>query len=356
MVTQVSNAKSNRGLVLAAPGELELREKDRPVPGHGEVLLEVIACGLCGTDAHAVRSKTAANVILGTTLGHEIVGSAIDHGPGVPNDVVGQRFVVLPNIRCEQCNPCREGLVNLCDNFVHIGSLRDGGIGEYVTVPLPYLVPVPAQTPDRVAALAEPLGCALNGIQEGGWKPGDSALIMGAGPIGLLFTAVAKLSDVHPIIVSEPSPTRRALAQKVGADVVIDPMASDPVEATRDATNGGATVAVDSVGHQLRTGILSARKGGRVLLFGLDNRPLTLEESGEIVLRGLSILGIFISRNTLPRAVSLLGKHAQAFSPIITDVYPLSEWKSAFDRLLSGGADGKILVQPDRKPNGATAI
>jgi threonine dehydrogenase-like Zn-dependent dehydrogenase len=95
---------------------------------------------------------------------------------------------------------------------------------------------------------------------------------------------------------------------------------------------------------------LSAPKGGRVLLFGLDNRPITLEESGEIVLRGLSILGIFISRNTLPRAVSLLSKHAEAFSPIVTDVYPLSEWKSAFDRLLSGGADGKILVQPDRNP------
>ena len=132
-------------------------------------------------------------------------------------------MVVVPNYPCRQCASCKSGLINLCDNFEHIGSHSDGGLAEWLWVPEEFLHAVPAGLDPYVAALAEPLSCVLNGTTRASWGPAEPVVILGAGPIGLLFLAVAKLSGAGPVIVSEPNPARAALARDVGADYVVDP-------------------------------------------------------------------------------------------------------------------------------------
>jgi L-iditol 2-dehydrogenase len=152
----------NRRLAFAGPGALSLEESAAPSLGRGDdVILEVLACGLCGTDAHALRDPLAAGLSPGRVLGHEIVGRVAAAREGLEAEI-GSLQVVLPNLRCGHCRPCRDGRVNLCDHFVHVGFGRDGGLARYVALPSQTLVGVPNGLHPDVAVLAEPLGCVLN--------------------------------------------------------------------------------------------------------------------------------------------------------------------------------------------------
>ena len=256
---------------------------------------------------------------------------------------VGAGVVVAPNYPCLRCESCHRGLINLCDDFRHVGSGVDGGLAEYLVVPAEFLHLVPAGLDLVLAALAEPLACVLNGTERARWSPGDPVVILGAGPIGLLFLAMAKLSGAGPIVVSEPSPDRAARARVLGADAVVDPSDDTHVQRITDLT-GGARVVVDTLGTLLSTAVTVAGKRGQILVFGIDETATVPVKPSMIVAKELTIEGVYISRGTFPAALNLLARHQDLFAQVVSDHIDLSQWQTAKALLLANGASGKILV------------
>jgi threonine dehydrogenase-like Zn-dependent dehydrogenase len=280
----------------------------------------------------------------GVVIGHEFVGKVSAVGEGVTETSVGERVTAVPNINCQTCWYCRSGQVNLCENFVHIGSGRDGGAAEYVTVPERLIVPVPDSLSDQMATLAEPLACVLNGTKTAAVHPGETVLILGAGPIGLLYQMIFKAAGAQ-VIVSEPGEQRAALAKELGADVVVDPREQDPLEAVRSATDGrGADVSVDSVGMLLVDAINAVRKGGRVLVFGLNEEARAELPVVEIAYRELHIHGVYIGKGTFPLAIELLDRNEIGFDRLLTHEFEFGQAMDAVDAARSGEAIKALLV------------
>jgi 2-desacetyl-2-hydroxyethyl bacteriochlorophyllide A dehydrogenase len=335
-----------RAGVFAGEGVLEIRDVPEPeVVGDDDVLVRVRACGICGSDLRALAVPPLMTFDEGVVMGHEFVGEVIDAGPAAA-DLLGRRVAVLPNVNCGRCAYCKAGELNRCEDFRHIGASRDGAFAERVVVPTQYAHVVPEGLPDDVAALAEPLACVLNGTIRAGLRPGTSALVLGAGPIGLLFAVVAKAAGAHPIVVSEPSPERARRARDAGADVVVDPSAESVADVVRKHTGGlGAEVAIDAVGSLLPDALDSLRKGGKAIVFGMDDRARCEVAPSRIATRELSIEGVYITRGTFPLALELLAERTEEFAALITHRIPLEEIASGVEAMRDGSAV-KVLVYP----------
>jgi threonine dehydrogenase-like Zn-dependent dehydrogenase len=281
----------------------------------------------------------------GVVVGHEFSGTIVDIGDEASLEP-GSRVVVHPNIWCQTCWYCRSGHTNLCDRFVHIGSMRDGGAAELCVVPERLVYRVDDDLPFELAALTEPLACVLNGTRQARVHPGDSVLVLGGGPIGLLYLLLFKAAGASPLIVSEPSPHRAQWAHEFGADVVLDPREGEIGSAVRELTEGrGVDVAVDSVGSLLGDAVASVRKAGRALVFGLNERVEVTIRPADLAYREVSIEGIYIARGTFPLAVRLLSENTLGFDRLVTHTLDLAQFDEAID-LLRAGEAVKALVVP----------
>ena len=332
-----------KAVVYEAPGHVNLQERAKPqrlTPT--DVLVRIVACGLCGTDQRAISDPPLMSCDPGRTIGHEISAVVVEADAlGVLS--VGEGVVVAPNYPCLLCQSCRRGLINLCDDFKHVGSGVDGGLAEYLVVPAEFLHVVPAGLDLALAALAEPLACVLNGTNRAQWNPGDPVVILGAGPIGLLFLIMAKLSGAGPIIVSEPGVNRASRAKALGADAVVDPRDETHLQRIIDLT-GGARVVVDTLGTLLATAVAVAGKRGQILVFGIDETATIPIKPSLIVAKELTIEGVYISRGTFPAALNLLARNQDLFAHVVSDRIDLAQWQTAKTMLLSNGAAGKILI------------
>src|SRR5215211_4816830 len=235
-----------RGAVFANIGELAMMERDVPVlERQHEVILDVQACGICGTDLHILTDPPGQPATIGCVLGHEIVGVVSEAGEDVVSLRSGDRVVVAPNISCGQCVWCRRGLRNHCDRFTTIGIYQDGGLAPHVSVPAENCYPISSDVPSHIAALAEPLSTVVNGVRLAQLFPGESAVVIGAGPAGLMYAALLRFAGTT-VTVLEPSEVRASLATEMGVAHTIDPTREDPVDAVRDLTGGlGADVVID---------------------------------------------------------------------------------------------------------------
>jgi threonine dehydrogenase-like Zn-dependent dehydrogenase len=334
-----------RAAVFGGDGKVEI--VDRPQPSAelpDDIVIKIQANGLCGSDLRAFATPPQMKYDVGVIVGHEFSGVVAEAGPQATL-AIGDRLTVHPNIWCQQCYYCRSNRINLCDNFVHIGSMRDGGAAEYCVVPERMAYRLPDSLPVDRAALAEPLACVLNGTARAAITPGESALVLGGGPIGLLYLMMFKAAGAFPLIVSEPAATRAGWAWELGADEVIDPRATDVVAAVRDLTGGrGADVAVDAVGTQLREAVLSVGKAGRVLTFGLNERATATLEPSALAYGEISIRGVYIAKGTFQRAIDLLADNRMGFERLITRTYPLEEIGAAIEDLRSGTVAKGLLI------------
>jgi len=337
-----------KAVVFQSPSHVHLLDRPEPQPGGtGESLITVIACGLCGSDQRTMTDPPKMPCKPDTVLGHEIVGRITTPAAG-SRFTAGDVVVVVPNYPCRDCHSCRRGLINLCDHFNHIGAITDGGLTERLWVPDEFLHPVPPGLDPHIAVLAEPLACVLNGTTRARWVSGEAAVVLGAGPIGQLFTVVAKLSGVAPLIVTEPIPARAQLARELGADHVIDPSQNDALERIAQLAGGhGVPTVIDSVGTLLRSALTLVAKGGEVFVFGVDHAAEITIAPTTIVDKEVSIHGIYIAKGTFPLAMSLLSAHQELFGKIVTDRYPIDEWERAKHTLVNTSAAGKILVTND---------
>jgi threonine dehydrogenase-like Zn-dependent dehydrogenase len=335
-----------RAAIFEGNGKVAIAERADPkVSRPDDVLIRIAANGLCGSDLRALATPPEMVYDQGVIVGHEFSGTIEDVGDEVTLEP-GARVVVHPNIWCQTCWYCRSGHTNLCDRFVHIGSMRDGGAAELCVVPERMVYRVQDEMAFDVAALAEPLACVLNGTKQASIHPGESVLILGGGPIGLLYLILLKAAGASPLIVSEPAPHRARWARDLGADEVVDPRAANVQDVVRELTEGrGVDVAVDSVGALLPDAVASVRKAGRVLVFGLNERIEATIRPVDLVYREISISGVYIARGTFPLAVKLLTENKLGFDRLVTHRLELEQFDEAIELLRTGEAV-KALVVP----------
>jgi L-iditol 2-dehydrogenase len=241
-----------RATTFVEPGNVTVVDRPDPRAGDGELTMRVAAASLCASDVRVYKGEKRANA--GVVPGHEIAGVIDGVGSGVDGFAEGDRVIVCPIIACGHCRFCLVGLVNRCTSRRTLGYDLDGGFAERLLVPreivgLGQVFPVPDALPLDTAALTEPSACVLASLELCRIAPGASLAIIGAGPMGLLHLLLGHAVGAAPIIVSEPVAERRAIAERWGADAVLDPATDDVRAAVLDATGGyGADGVVLSVG------------------------------------------------------------------------------------------------------------
>ena len=347
-----------RAAVFLGPDQMELRDMARPDAGSGEVLVKVAACAVCGTDLRILSGGKTRGVAPPRVLGHEIAGEIVALGEGAGQLTqlrVGQRVTMAPGIPCLACRFCNTGNENLCRNRSALGYRYDGGFAEYMMVPAVAVArgnmfPIPDRLSDSEAALAEPLACVVNGQRKSQIGLGDVVVVIGAGPIGLMHLQLSRMAGARKLIVSEPSPQRRALAGELGATRTVDPTAENLSEVVKAETDGdGADVVIAAIGvTQVVNQLLSiTRPGGRVNLFagysgtGEAKIEANLIHYGELILTGTSAC----TREDFRQALNVLETGQLNMRALATHHFPLEQVADAFTTTRTG-AGLRVIVNP----------
>jgi len=251
------------------PHSLRVVTKDVRKPREDEVLVRVEACGVCGTDVHIMEgtSRSSPPVV----LGHEYAGRVEETGKGILGFRPGQKVAIDPNIACGRCFYCRRGLVHLCSNLRALGVDIDGGMAEYCVVPVGQMYELPEEMSAELCAFIEPVSCAVHGIDRAGIRPGDTVAILGGGTIGLIMLQLARSAGASRTFVVEPLGHKRAIAEHLGADAVLNPAETDIRSALFDVTGEGADVVLECAGRAdtMELAVNLARRGGVVEFFGV---------------------------------------------------------------------------------------
>lgn len=328
-----------RAAVLTDTGTVSLEE--RPVPTlrrADDVVLAVECCGICGTDLQILSVPPGHPATAGVVLGHEIVGTVVEVGEDVTRVRLGDRVVVAPNVSCGQCVWCRRGLVNHCEHFTTHGVFADGGLAARVVVPARTCFPIAVDVPSHVAALAEPLSTVVNGVRLADVFPGETAAVIGAGPIGLMFAALLRSAGAT-VVAIEPTELRARIADALGADRVVAP--ADAVAAVEELTGGlGADVVVDAVGSQFPVALDLVRKAGRIVLFGMRQQAHADLVQVRITRDELTVLGGYVGRpeDVFPTAVRLLEQGRPDLELLVTHRIGLDGLPEAIEELRAGRA------------------
>ena len=329
--------------VFAGDGRLVIEDRVEPEPGPGEVLVEVEACGVCGSDLAVLDVPPRHPATPGVILGHEFVGRVTALGTGARGVAVGTRVVVDPDPKCGSCGPCRAGRPSNCEHIVALGVYRDGALARLVTTPAETCHPIRDDVPATLAALAEPLACVVNGTNRAALRPGESAVVFGAGAIGCLFTAVLHAAGASMLVVVEPNPERAPVPLAMGATQVLTP---DEWARRRPVLlPAGADVVVDAVGSVLPAAIEAAGMGARVVLFGMNINARPSVHQVEITEKGLTVMGTYITNFTFPQAIRLIESGALDLAPLVSEVLPLARVEEGLAALKSGRAT-KVVITP----------
>jgi (R,R)-butanediol dehydrogenase/meso-butanediol dehydrogenase/diacetyl reductase len=339
--------------------DVRLDDVPAPAPATGEVLIEVAACGLCGSDLHEYLHgpvyipKTPHPLTGGmppVTLGHEFAGRVVRVGSGVDRVRPGDHVAVNPCLLCGTCSWCRRGRGNHCAKLGTLGLSRDGALAPLVTAPAAGCHVLPPEVSDAQGAVVEPLAVAVHACGRARLTGGERIAVVGAGPVGLLVLQVLKAKGVGWTVVVEPRAERRRLAHALGADEVLDPDAADAIRAIADRTGGERVdVAFECVGHEaaFATALRATGKGGRIVLVGLVPQPVPVNLL-TLLAHEKEIIGSSAYTGEFPEAIALLARGAVRVEPLITARVPLARALSDGLQALLRPQDGhvKILVTP----------
>ena len=306
------------------------------------------AATVCGTDLRILSGKKTKGIRFPSVIGHEFAGVVAHAGDGVTAFKVGDRVCMDPVVPCRACAYCKAGLENVCQNRQAMGYEFDGAFAEYIRIPAIALQAgnvfrVPEGMSFEAAALSEPLACCINGQKNAQVGVGDSVVILGAGPIGLMHAALARVAGARQVIVSEPNPVRREAALARGVNHACDPTRENLLEFVRQRTDGlGADVVILAIGvPALANEALSlVRKGGRVNLFAgfsqgdMSTMDVNLIHYNEITVTGASAL----SRSGYELALNMLASGQIDATSLITHRYGVADSLEAFDVAGSGDA------------------
>lgn len=325
-----------------------LKEVPIPTIGPDEVLVQVKATSVCGTDVHIYTWDEWAQSRVNPpyVFGHEFSGVVVEVGENVQSVKVGDHVSAETHIVCGHCHACRRGDYHICINTQIIGVDRDGCFAEYVAMPASNLWVNHKDLPFENASIMEPFGNAVHTTLSGP-VVGKSVAVIGCGPIGLMAIAVAKASGARKVFALDINEYRLNLAEEMGASHLIRSNQEDPVKAVKALTSGeGVDVVLEMSGHPvaIKQGFEMLAHGGRISMLGLPTRSVELDVTNDIVFKGITIHGITGRRmyETWEQAAGLLESGLVDLNPLITHILPLEEFEEGFALMKSGNC-GKVV-------------
>lgn len=333
-----------RAATYIGNGTVEITTRDPHAPGAGEVQIEVAYTGICGTDLHVLHGSMDARVTLPAVLGHEMSGRIAAVGDGVEDWTVGDPVTVMPLDWCGRCPACRAGHQHICQNLDFIGIDSPGSLQGRWNVPAHVLVRLPESLRLDHAALVEPVAVSVHDVRRSELRPGEKAVVIGGGPIGVLIATTARHLGADVVVV-ELDAGRRRMIQELGFDV-LDPSAQDQVEWVEEWTGGaGADVVFEVSGAAAAVlgATALAKVRGRLVVVAIHPQPRPVDLQ-RVFWRELTIVGARVyERADFETAVDMLAAGAVPAEQLITAILPLAETADAFDKLASGQAM-KVLI------------
>jgi L-iditol 2-dehydrogenase len=287
--------------------DIEVKEFIIPKLQPNELLIQVDACGVCGTDFHIYEGEAPSKIPV--ILGHEYAGIIIDLGSKFDNLTIGDKVAINPNIHCGYCKFCRKGKINLCSNLKALGVTLNGGMSQLSIVPVSQVYLLPNDFPFNKSVFAEPVSCCIHGINQAEIIPGEKVLIIGAGTIGLIMLQLAQLRGASEIIVLDPLHFKRNIAAELNADYILNPFDEKTEENILDITSGGADTVIECVGSQSsgESAVKLTIKGGKVVIFGLANSSAVMNVYMQSFFhKELTIKSSILNPNTFQPAVDLI--------------------------------------------------
>ncbi len=322
-----------KAAIIEAPGEIRVGTVPDPTPARGEVVVEVAACGVCGTDLHIADGELPA-VRYPVVPGHELAGEVVAVGPGVVDLAEGDRVAVDPSLYCGHCRFCRVGRGNLCENWNAIGVTVPGGSAEYLAVPAGNAYVLPESLSYRRAALIEPLSCAVHGMHVLSPRMGDTFLIVGAGTMGLMLLQLALHGNASTVAVADLSEERLGRARRLGASSVTTDMSS-----LREVEDLGFDCVIDATGvpRAIEGAFDMVKRGGKLLVFGVA--PAEAQVSippFRIYNDEITVLGSMAILHSYAPAVDLMVSGAFDAEGLLTETMTLGTYPAALDRVRRG--------------------
>jgi L-iditol 2-dehydrogenase len=334
---------TNRAAVLYAPGDLRVEERPMPEPGPREVLVEIAAVGVCGSDVHYYEhGRIGSHVVRSPmVLGHESAGRVVALGSDVSKHAVGDRVTLEPGVPCGRCRECRAGRYNLCRDVRFFATPPiDGAFANYVAIHEDFAFALPDSVSDEAGALMEPLSVGIWACRKAGVSPGDNVLVTGAGPIGLLALQCATAFGATAVTITDVSEERLEIARRLGA--------TRALRAGEDV--GEVDALIECSGHPaaLAAGIAAVRAAGTAVVVGMGPQedatvPLSLIQNREIWLTGT-----FRYANTYPTAIALVAEGRVDPEAIVTGRYGLDDAEAALRAGRVDPANVKAMVVPRR--------
>ncbi len=311
--------------VLHAVGDLRCEDVETPSPRPGEVLVKVMACGVCGSDVPRVFEKGTYK--FPTIPGHEFAGEVVAVGAGDDEDLIGERVTVFPLIPCRNCPACEIGAFAQCEDYDYLGSRSNGAFAEYVCAPIWNLVRIPDGVSWSAAALSEPAAVAVHALNRAGIVAGDTVLIFGAGPIGLLVAMWARVCGAGQLLLTDVDGKKLQFAKQLGFEDGFNPSRGDVVRWASATTGRGADIVVEASGSStaFEKAMLAPRRFGKIVLLGNPAGEMTLPpEAYGMVLR---------------RELQLFGSWNSSYS-----VLPHNDWELALKYMNSGAIKAESVI------------
>lgn len=353
-----------KAVVCYGPKDYRLETIPLPEVGEGEVLVKVLACGICAGD---IKAYNGAPVLWGAPgeepwikapviPGHEFIGEVVKLGPGAAEKKslnIGDKVVSEQIIPCGKCPYCRAGNYWMCDNTIIYGfqgKVAEGAMAEYVKLPAKAMIyKVPEGISDTAGAMIEPLACAAHAVVRGKIELGENVVISGTGALGLCMVQLAKLKNPNLLIAVDPREERLQIAQELGADEVINPAAVDPVAALLKLTGGKyCDVYIEAAGfpQSVTQGLNMIKKLGKFVEFGLFAQETTANWSIIGDRKEIDIYGSHLSAYTYPVAVDCLVKNKVRVEKIVTHQFVLDDFAKAFTIAADAKEAIKVIVKP----------
>lgn len=333
-------------------GKHDIRVVEREIPDlkSGEVLIKVMACGVCGSDLHIFEGDQGSAVTVPPLVqGHEFSGIITEIGEGVTNCSVGDRVCIDPADNCGECYYCASGMMSHCDDMRAIGTNVDGGFSQYCKVKSRLIHHLEDSVTFLEGAMAEPLGCCVNGIDRSGIIPGDQVVIYGGGMIGLLMLQLAKLKGASKVALIEPVKERRSTALKLGADVVINPLEEHVKEALHHHKMLHIKVVMECCGQRSisEEAIEIVDKQGTVVLFAVTALDASMNlKTYTVFQKEITLCGSYCSPYTMARAVELINTHRIDVTSMLAGTEPLEGLAEVLGNA-EKRAKGKFIILPN---------
>jgi 2-desacetyl-2-hydroxyethyl bacteriochlorophyllide A dehydrogenase len=328
-----------KAAVIESVGRAVVTEVPDPTPGPREVVVEVAACGLCGTDLHILQGEFAPKLPI--VPGHEFAGQVVGVGTQVTEVAVGDRVAVDPSLYCYECRYCRTGHNNLCERWAAIGVTTAGGAAQFAVAPVANCVKLPEHVRTEDAALVEPLSCAVRGYDVLQSRLGAHVLIYGSGTMGLMMLELAKRSGAESVSIVDLNPARLETAKRLGCSAAVT--LADDLVAPR-----GFDVVIDCTGAPaaITDGLSRVGRGGTFLQFGVANYDARVEiEPYEVYRREITITGSMAVLHSFDRAGQMLAAGVLDPSIFVSHRFPLTSYAAALDQFRRGEGR-KILIEP----------